>query len=146
MVFKNRPPKILIVEDDYTNHPLFLEAYKNAGFEVLIVDNADGDFIQTVTNFKPDVISIDLMIGKFGQPADRDGFEAIELLKSDDRTFKIPVVVVSSFFQKERVMRAKELGVRDYINLQNQSISKIAELFKSLVKNPRRYKSTHPLL
>lgn len=138
-------PKILIVEDDLNNHPLFKEAFEAVGFEVWISQSAEGDFTTAVADFKPDLISMDLMIGRADAPNMRDGFEAIELLKADDRTKNIPIIVLSNFSGDDKIQRARSLGVVDYYNLQGQSITQVAKRFFEYVKKPRKYKPSHPL-
>ena len=101
-------PKILIVEDDLNMHPLYTKAFEESGFEVVIFQTADGFFPEDVYNQKPDIISMDLMIGKEGEETERDGFDAIEVLKSDSRTYEIPIIVLSNFYEENRVRRAKE--------------------------------------
>jgi len=141
----NKQPKVLIVEDDATNHPLFTDAFEAAGFKVLIVDHAEEGFVDEVASYEPDVISMDLMIAKTGVENPRDGFYAIDLLKIDDRTKHIPIIVVSNFFEEKKVQFAKEVGAVDYYNLQGQTISKLAEHFKEFVANPKKYKPSHPI-
>lgn len=136
-------PRILIVEDEINNHPLFQEAFEAAGFEVLLCEHADGDFLETVANFKPTIISMDLMIGKTGHADSRDGFQAIELLKTDERTKKIPVIVVTNFFQDTKISFARALGAQDYLNLQGLTLPKIAAKFKQYVDAPKKYQPTN---
>lgn len=143
-MFKDKTPKILIIEDDGNNHPLYRKAFEEAGFEVLISDNADGNFADGVVALAPDIISMDLMIGKAGKAAERDGFEAIEALKSDERTKEIPIMVASNFFQEEKIARARELGVNDYFNLQGHALSEIAGRFMEYVAEPKKYSPSHP--
>ncbi len=136
---RNKQPKILIVEDDVNNHPVYRDAFTNAGFVVMISDTADGDFVSSVTGFAPDLISMDLMIGKHGQPAERDGFDAITLLKQDERTANIPIIILTNFFQEANLSRAHELGVVDYVTIQGQTITQIAKRFRQYADNPKRY-------
>ena len=142
--FQKESPKVLIVEDDQHNHALFRDAFQEKGFEVIICGTADGDFIAEVVSFGPDIISMDLMIGRADRVVERDGFEAIELLKGDERTKDIPIMVVSNFFQDEKVERAKLLGVLDYFNVQGQTITNIATRFKEFIENPKEYQPSHP--
>lgn len=144
IMFLKHRPKVLIIEDDKNNHPLYEKAFKENGFDVVLFDNADGFFPEDVSNENPDIISMDLMIGKEGKPTERDGFEAIEALKSDMRTYEIPIIVASSFFQENRVKRAKELGAIDYINLGGTSIQSIPKYFLSYLEDPKHYKPSHP--
>lgn len=139
-------PKILIVEDQQNNHPLFRDAFTAAGFdEVLICQTAEDDFVGEVVAFEPSVISMDLMIGSENREVKRDGFAAIELLKADERTKDVPIIVLTSFFDDAKVQKAKELGAIDFINLQGQSLPNIAAQFKSYVDDPKHYKPSHSM-
>ena len=140
-----KKPKILIVEDDLNNHNLYKTAFESSGFEVILCQTADGDFASEVDQFKPDIISMDLMIGKDGEAAEKDGFEAIEELKLDPRTKKIPIFVLSNFFQEKRIQRACDVGAVDFINAQGQSLSKTAELYLQYLKSPKRYSPSQVL-
>lgn len=140
-----KKPKILIVEDEPANHPLFRKAYEDAGFEVVLSDTAEGDFVAAVAAVAPDVISMDLMIGKPGVEVKRDGFDAMGLLKANDMTKHIPIIVASNFSNDERLLEAKELGAIDYYNLQGQPITQIARRLKEFVDDPAGYHPSHPL-
>jgi len=140
-----RTPKILIVEDDVNNHQLYRDAFEQSGFEVVLFENADGFFPERVNEIKPDIISMDLMMGKEGAATERDGFEAIEKLKSDLRTHEIPIIVLTNFFDEAKVRRAKELGAIDFISVAGQSLKKIPEHYLSYLKKPMHYTPSHPI-
>jgi len=140
---KNKP-KILIVEDCPHNHNLYCDAFEHAGFDVTIFHNADGDFIDKVLVVAPDIISMDIMMGLDGRPADRDGFDAIEQLKSDLRTNKIPIFVLTSFSSKEKVSKAKELGAVDFISTPSQVFPRIPDYFLNYLDDPENHTPVHP--
>lgn len=141
---RKKPPKILIVEDDPNVHPLYREAFTEGGFDVTILPNADGFFAEEVDRVQPDVISMDIMIGKEGRPTERDGFEAIELLRSDLRTNEIPIIVLSNFSEETRIERAKKLGAVDYIVAIGYSPKEVARIFMKYVDDPKHYVPLHP--
>lgn len=62
-----------------------------------------------------------------------DGFEFLEILRGDERTKEIPVVILSSSQQVKDVDRSRALGVSAYLNkpLDNH---KIMQLMSSLQK------------
>lgn len=138
-----KKPSILIIEDEPNNHPLFTDVFTAAGFEVTIRGDADGDLVDDVVAIAPDIISLDLMIGSTERIIERDGFTALELLKADERTASIPVIVLTNFFQTEKVWRAKELGAVDYILLQGQELPKIAAHYKEYLDSPRKFVPVH---
>jgi CheY-like chemotaxis protein len=139
-------PKILIVEDNTLNHELYRDAFEGAGFEVVLRENADGFFLEEVANVvKPDIISMDLMMGKDGEAAEYDGFEALARLKGDLRTYDIPVIILTSFFEEGKVRRAKELGAVDFISLPGQSMAKLPGHYLRYLKDPKHYKPVHTI-
>lgn len=144
-MWNNKKPKVLIVEDDLSNHPLFLKAFEDNGFSVHILKSADDDFLKEVIVFMPDIISMDLMMGESEAVTERDGFDAIQMLKSNENTKEIPVIVLTNFFEEGKVQRAKELGAVDYISLQGQSINKVPDIFKSYLNKPKKFIPTHPI-
>ena len=145
MFWQKKKPKILIVEDTLRNHDLYRDIFKQEGFEVTICQSADGDFISEVVSFSPDIISMDLMLGKKDAPTQRNGFQAIELLKSDPQTKSIPIIILSNFSDSEKVRYAKELGVVDFLSIQGHSIVKIPKNYSRYLKSPKRYLPSHPL-
>jgi len=134
-----------MIEDTLANHDLFRNAFNQSGFEVIIAPNAEGDLVTDIIDLEPDIISIDLMIGSPGIELERDGFQAIELLKRDARTKDIPIFVLTNFFEDGKVRKAKELGVIDFISLQGQSLKEIPNLFKNYLASPRKYRTVNPI-
>jgi CheY-like chemotaxis protein len=136
---------ILIVEDNKHNQHLYKDAFEKKGFEPVFVNNADGFFPEEVSKVAPDIISMDLMLGADGIGEDRDGFEAMAVLKADLRTAHIPIVVLTNFFEEGKVRRAKELGAVDFLNTAALSINRVPEHFLRYLKDPEHYKPSHPL-
>lgn len=137
-------PKLLVVEDNEHNHKLYKDTFEKAGFDVTIFQNADGEFAADVAALEPDIISMDIMIGLQGKPAERDGFAAIEVLKADLRTALIPIFVLTSFSAEEKVKRAKELGAVDFISTPSQTFSKIPDYFINYLNDPEGHMPVHP--
>ncbi len=139
-------PKILLVEDNKHNHELYRDVFEKAGFEVTLRENADGFFLEEVANVvKPDIISMDLMMGKDGEATQYDGFEALAQLKGDLRTHEVPVIILTSFFEESKVRRAKELGAVDFISIAGQSIPKLPEHYLRYLNDPKGYKPIHTI-
>lgn len=138
-------PKILIIEDNKFNHALYRDVFERGGFEVIMSDDAEGALPDAVSAVAPDIISMDLMLGKDGVETERDGFEAMAALKADLRTYEIPIIVLTNFFEESKVKRAKELGAVDFIHIPGQVIQKIPEHYLRYLKDPKRYRPIHPL-
>lgn len=142
-MFGKPKPKILIVEDNKSNHLLFTEAFSAAGFSVTICPYVDAQFVEDVASIQPDIISMDIMIAGPAGSGDYDGFSALALLKGDERTKHIPVMFLSNFFEESKINKAKAGGAVDFINLQGYAIKTIPAIFKHYLDNPERYRAIH---
>jgi CheY-like chemotaxis protein len=88
---------------------------------------------------------MDIMLDRPGIELPYDGLAGIALLKADDRTKDIPVMILTNFFEEGKVDRAKRAGAVDYINLQGHSISTIPKIFKRYLDDPKNYHPGHPI-
>ncbi len=101
--------KILLVDDDLVLLKLYSTKLLADGHAVETA--SDGTLgLGTITQFKPDVIVLDLLMPKL------NGFSFIEQLKSKPETQNIPVIVFSSVASQEQIDRLKTLGVTTYLN------------------------------
>ncbi len=141
---KNKP-KILIIEDNKHNHQLYRDVFEQAGFDVVIGDNADGLLPEAVSALAPSIISMDLMLAKGGVAAERDGFDAIEKLKTNPQTKHIPIIVLTNFSEESKVWRARELGAADFITVAGVPIQKIPQYYLKCLNEGEKYKPTHPI-
>lgn len=101
------PLRLLVVDDSAYNRRIIAEVF--AGYpEVEVVGKAsDGEeALRLATLLKPDVITLDLEMPRM------DGFTFLRILMSRQPT---PVIVVSSYSQKENVFKALELGALDFV-------------------------------
>jgi CheY-like chemotaxis protein len=102
-----RPFVVLIAEDDEDGREIYARVLENSGFRVLKAENG-AVAIHMAVSHEPDVILMDLDMPVMG------GVEAIERLKSDDRTRAIPVVVLSGSTATNHV-RAEHAGCAAYL-------------------------------
>jgi len=99
---------ILIVDDSETSGILlksFLEE-KNI-YNIKVVNSGKKAFALDKSNFS--LIFLDLMM------PDVSGFEILKLLKAEEKTKNIPVVIVSANSNKSSINTAKLLGASNYI-------------------------------
>jgi two-component system chemotaxis response regulator CheB len=99
--------RLLVVDDSAYNRRNIADVF--AGYpEVEVVGKAaDGEeALRLATLLKPDVITLDLEMPRM------DGFTFLRILMSRQPT---PVIVVSSYSQKENVFKALELGALDFV-------------------------------
>ena len=110
-------PTILIVEDNEHNHKLYRDVFERGGFEVTLRENADGFLVEEVANLNPDIISMDLMMGKDGAATERDGFDALEQLKAEDLPLQQGLSTGNyAFDNKIQVMILKVTDDKDFIH------------------------------
>lgn len=135
-----------MIEDDRNNHPLFQHSFGTAGFKVLIRPTADGTFVEDVVDCAPDIISMDIMIGKSGAVVERDGIDAATLLQADERTRHIPIIFLTNFYEPNKIAKAKEIGAVDFISLQAHSMQELPKIFLTYLEDPDSYIPTQPLM
>jgi two-component system, response regulator len=111
---------ILLVEDNPCDAELTLRAIKKRNLVNPIVIVEDGeealDYIFCRNAFAdrniekpPKVILLDLKLPKVS------GLEVLKIIKSDDRTRSIPVVIVTSSREDPDIKAAYELGANSYV-------------------------------
>ena len=83
------PKRVLIVEDNFDNREIYAELLRHAGYVTLEAENGLRG-VETAREHLPDIILMDLSMPTM------DGWEAIEILKGDERTSAIPVLAVSA--------------------------------------------------
>ncbi len=100
--------KVLIVEDDQLIFSILSRELSDAGFEV---SNAfDGDQAIIVTRERhPDLVLLDILLPQ------KNGFEVLQILKTDTELKDIPVVILSNLGQPEDIQKGRELGAIDYM-------------------------------
>lgn len=112
--------EVLLVEDNPNDAELTLRAFKKHNLEnkVFVVKDgeealdflfATGQFAGRDTNVHPKVVFLDLKLPKIS------GIEVLRKLKSDEKTKRIPIVVVTSSQEEQDIKECYELGVNSYI-------------------------------
>ena len=101
------PLRVLVVDDSVFNRRSIGEILAQSPEIEVVGKAADGEeALRLVANLKPDCITLDLEMPRM------DGFTFLRILMTKMPT---PVVVVSSYSQKENVFKALELGALDFV-------------------------------
>ena len=101
------PIRLLVVDDSAYNRRNIAEVFASYPEVEVVGKAADGEeALRLATLLKPDVITLDLEMPRM------DGFTFLRILMSRQPT---PVIVVSSYSQKENVFKALELGALDFV-------------------------------
>jgi two-component system, chemotaxis family, protein-glutamate methylesterase/glutaminase len=118
----DRPLRLLIVDDSAFNRKLLRALFANSAEVEVVGTAADGEeALRLLGTLEPDVMTLDLEMPKM------DGFTFLRIALSKRQ---IPIVVVSSYAQRENVFRALELGAVDFVTKASSTIDANAEELK----------------
>jgi two-component system chemotaxis response regulator CheB len=107
--------RLLIVDDSAYNRRNIADIFATSADVEIVGKAADGEeALRLATMLQPDVITLDLEMPRM------DGFTFLRILMSKQPT---PVIVVSSYAQKENVFKALELGALDFVTKPDQKIA-----------------------
>lgn len=119
--------KILIVEDEPTLHSALREFLIEDKFEVF--DAYDGEeAIKMAKEKNPDLILLDILLPK------KDGFEVLDYLKLDEKTKKIPIVLLTNLESAQDVQKAFDKGATTYLVKANYRLDDIVKKIKEILK------------
>jgi len=97
--------KILIVEDEKRLSQLLKDAISEYFFSVIIAkDGKEG--LKKFKSFKPDIVITDIMMPFC------DGLEMTQKIKELDES--VPIIVLSAHSDKEKLLKAIDLGINKY--------------------------------
>ncbi len=116
MTNATKPPiRLLVVDDSAYNRRNIADVFATYAEVEVVGKAADGEeALRLAALLKPDVITLDLEMPRM------DGFTFLRILMSRQPT---PVIVVSSYSQKENVFKALELGALDFVAKPTAQIS-----------------------
>jgi two-component system chemotaxis response regulator CheB len=98
--------RLLIVDDSPYYRLRFSKLFQKSGMTVVGLAD-DGDVaIKEITRLEPDVVTLDLLMPRL------DGFS---VLRWAMQHHPVPIVVCSSFADRDRILKALELGAVDFV-------------------------------
>ena len=110
-----RKLRLMVVDDSAYNRRNIAEIFAGHPDIEIVARAGDGEeALRLATTLKPDVITLDLEMPRM------DGFTFLRILMTRQPT---PVIVVSSYSQKENVFKALELGALDFVAKPDRQIS-----------------------
>jgi CheY-like chemotaxis protein len=121
MVWKMGKKKIMVIDDEPAVHRLLEIILEGEGFDLVGLEARESTK-HTVSAGKPDLIILDIMMPEL------DGFEILRMLKSDEETWEIPVIILTARNRHEDKEKAKRLGAEFYLTKPFQP----AELVKAV--------------
>ncbi|RMH57769.1 MAG: response regulator [Candidatus Hydrogenedentota bacterium] len=124
--------KVVLVVDDQANVRNILEFnFKRRGFDVLAAPDGLAAITMAV-NQTPDLVVLDIMMPGI------DGFQVLEKLKSSEKTREIPVLVVSAKGTEPDILKAMQLGAKDYVVKPFNMDALIQKAFRLIESAPER--------
>ncbi|MEK6777585.1 MAG: response regulator [bacterium] len=120
--------KILLVEDSETILNIYKTKLVTAKYDVVTAKNGM-EAIKASSEHEFDLVLLDLMMPIV------DGFKVLQVVKSNPKTAKIPIIVLSAKGQHEEIEKAMKLGAEDYLvksmTKPNDVLDKINQILSS---------------
>jgi putative two-component system response regulator len=104
---ENSRSKIVMVDDDITNLTMARDALSD-DYDIFTAPSGEKMF-QLLGKSKPDLILLDI------EMPEMNGYEVIEILKSDESTVDIPVIFLTANIDPRNEVKGLSLGAIDYI-------------------------------
>ena len=120
-------PTVLIVEDDPVILRLLEVNFELEGFGVLLAhDGAEG--IEVARTEQPDVIISDIMMPH------TSGLELVSVLKGDNDTKAIPIILLSAKAQTSDLKTGMDAGADDYVTKPFEPLDLVARVHELLAR------------
>jgi two-component system, response regulator len=127
---------VLLVEDNPTDEKLTLRAFKKSGVPhemVVVRDGAEAlDYLFAKEKYAtrdptvlPAVVMLDLKLPRI------DGLEVLQKIRADERTKRVPVVILTASKEHEDVVRGYAFGANAYVR-KPVDFAEFAEAAKTL--------------
>ncbi|MFH0989339.1 MAG: response regulator [bacterium] len=121
---------ILVAEDQLAILKLIEFRLKNSGYNVICVGDGLAALEQARAH-RPDLILLDVMMPLM------TGFEVLAVLKKEDKTKNIPVLLVTAQSREEEIVKGLELGADDYL-IKPFSPNELAARIKTILLRAKR--------
>ncbi|OGF27272.1 hypothetical protein A2331_03565 [Candidatus Falkowbacteria bacterium RIFOXYB2_FULL_34_18] len=120
--------KILLAEDDKFIARAYTDGLTRSGYEVIAVTDGQ-EAIKQAKEKKPDIILLDLIM-----PV-KNGFEALEEIKSDKNMKDVPVLILSNLGQDTDIKKGRDLGAVDYLIKSDYSMTEVIKKINKYLNN-----------
>ena len=118
--------KVLIVDDEAANLELAAALVSAEGYQPILA--SDGETaLQQIQAHRPDIIILDIVMPKM------NGIETCRKIKTNPRSYSIPVIIVTALNSQEEKMKAIAAGADDFITKPFDRMELSARL-KSLIR------------
>ncbi len=119
--------KILLVEDSKAVQQMYRNKLTIEQFQVTTADNGM-EAVKKLSEDEPDLILLDLMMPIM------DGYKVLQVVKTNPKLAKIPVLVFSAKGQPEEVEKALNLGASGYIVKSTTKPNEVVERIRAVME------------
>ncbi len=100
--------KVMVVDDEKTISGFLQRKMTKLGYTVFVADDGE-DALHQAFSHSPDVILLDVKLPKLS------GIEVCRKLKDDERTKRIPIIILSAKAQSAEIQEGFEAGADRYL-------------------------------
>lgn len=125
---------ILVVEDEKNIAELVKYHLEQAGFRVLTAGRGDTG-LEQARKGKPDLVVLDLMLPEI------DGIEICKILKQNEKTHHIPIVMLTAKSQETDKVLGLELGADDYMTKPfspRELVARVKAVLRRIKEKPKK--------
>ncbi len=122
-VKSEKPPVILIVEDDPILLKMYSEKFTFEGFSVLNARDGE-EALKVAVESSPDIILLDIMLPKMS------GTDFLEKYRGVNSGKNTPVLALTNLAEEEEKQKALKLGVKEYLVKAMQTPEQVVEKIK----------------
>ena|SRR3989344_3677128 len=114
---------ILVVEDDPSLLDLYRLKLREEGYTVVTATNGR-EGVEAALASQPELVLLDILMPEV------DGYAALQQLKADPKTKKIPVIIFSNLSQNWEIEKGLKLGADDFVIKTSLTPAQLAEKVK----------------
>lgn len=118
---------ILIIEDELYIRDMYIYVLQK---DYTIITANDGEQALVKAKEKPDLILLDIMMPKM------NGLDVLKILKSQEETKSIPVVLITNLAEKTIIQQGFDLGAQGYILKVRFDPDQMATFIKKFIDDP----------
>ena len=117
---------ILLVEDDEIIAKMYCTLFQKENFDIASVLSGI-DSHQKAIEISPDLILMDIMMPRM------NGFEALDVIRADSRTTRIPVIILTNLADEYSKDEALRRGVVNYLIKSDVENSQLVSLVRETI-------------
>jgi len=114
-------PLVMVVDDSLTVRKITTRLLTRAGYQV-VTANDGVDALERLNEVTPDVMLLDIEMPRM------DGFELAKLLRRDEKTKNLPIIMITSRTADKHRDHAMQLGVNAYMGKPYQEDELLAQI------------------